>query len=93
MGRPRLELGTYGEINTQEIDGQWCARARYRDRDGVTLFRGGCGSQLGNDAAGDPSALLRCRAVAGTVVALLAATATAVEPLRDEQDDRLGADA
>lgn len=36
MGRPKLELGTYGEINTQEIDGHWCARARYRDRDGVT---------------------------------------------------------
>jgi integrase len=37
MGRPRLELGTYGEIHTKELDGnRWQARARYRDRDGVT---------------------------------------------------------
>lgn len=37
MGRPKLEIGTFGEINTQELPGgRWCARARYRDRDGVT---------------------------------------------------------
>lgn len=37
MGRPRLEIGTYGEISATELkNGRWCARARYRDRDGVT---------------------------------------------------------
>jgi len=37
VGRPKLEIGTYGEISTRELDGGgWQARARYRDRDGVT---------------------------------------------------------
>jgi len=37
VGRPKLELGTYGEIHTRELAGSgWQARARYRDRDGVT---------------------------------------------------------
>jgi hypothetical protein len=37
MGRPRLEIGTFGDINTQLLtNGRWKARARFRDRDGVT---------------------------------------------------------
>lgn len=37
MGRPRLEIGTFGDINTQLLaNGRWTARARFRDRDGVT---------------------------------------------------------
>ncbi|OBY29659.1 hypothetical protein ACT18_21790, partial [Mycolicibacter kumamotonensis] len=37
MGRPRLEIGTFGDINTQLLtNGHWKARARFRDRDGVT---------------------------------------------------------
>ncbi|MGG5753816.1 tyrosine-type recombinase/integrase [Zafaria sp. Z1313] len=35
MARPRLEIGTYGAINTVEIHpGKWRARARYRSSDG-----------------------------------------------------------
>lgn len=37
MGRPKLELGTYGDINVVQLaSGAWQARARFRDRDGVT---------------------------------------------------------
>lgn len=37
MGRPPLDIGTYGKIKTTEqSDGQWMALARYRDVDGVT---------------------------------------------------------
>lgn len=37
MGRPQLEIGTFGDINTQLLEnGRWKARARFRDRDGVT---------------------------------------------------------
>lgn len=37
MGRPPLDIGTYGRISTkQQPDGQWRAIANYRDVDGVT---------------------------------------------------------
>lgn len=37
MGRPELEIGTYGAITTAYLPaGGWEAVARYRDRDGVT---------------------------------------------------------
>ncbi len=37
MSRQRLQLGTYGSIKrTQQPDGRWMARARYRDFDGKT---------------------------------------------------------
>ncbi|WP_244881109.1 site-specific integrase [Tsukamurella pseudospumae] len=37
MGRPKLEIGTYGELTTAELrPGVWEAVARYRDLDGVT---------------------------------------------------------
>lgn len=35
MPRPRMEIGTYGDINTKKVDrGKWRARARYRFSDG-----------------------------------------------------------
>lgn len=36
MGRPRLDIGTYGEIRTYERGGGWIARTNFRDYDGVT---------------------------------------------------------
>lgn len=37
MGRPKLEIGTYGKITRTELDdGRWVARTRVRDFDGVT---------------------------------------------------------
>ncbi|BDD84443.1 hypothetical protein TPB0596_42060 [Tsukamurella pulmonis] len=37
MGRPKLEIGTYGNISVTELpSGRWQARTRYRDKDGVT---------------------------------------------------------
>lgn len=37
MGRPKLEIGTYGSVKRTELDdGRWMARARIRDFDGVT---------------------------------------------------------
>lgn len=37
MGRPKLEIGTYGNIVRTDLgDGRWMARARVRDFDGVT---------------------------------------------------------
>lgn len=37
MSRPPLDVGTYGTIRALEVSpGQWRARAKYRDHDGVT---------------------------------------------------------
>lgn len=37
MGRPPLDIGTYGKVRTRlQPDGQWMAIANYRDVDGVT---------------------------------------------------------
>jgi integrase len=37
MGRPPLDVGTYGKITTKlQPDGQWMAIANYRDGDGIT---------------------------------------------------------
>ncbi|MFC7756670.1 hypothetical protein [Tsukamurella soli] len=37
MARPKLEIGTYGEIAVkEESPGSWRATARYRDLDGTT---------------------------------------------------------
>ena len=37
MGRPPLDVGTYGNISTRELPaGNWVAECRYRDNDGVT---------------------------------------------------------
>jgi integrase len=36
MGRPPLEIGTYGKIRSYETPTGWRARTKYRDADGVT---------------------------------------------------------
>ncbi|MDM3948269.1 MULTISPECIES: tyrosine-type recombinase/integrase [Mycobacteroides] len=35
-GRPRLEIGTYGNIAARPKNGKWLAETRYRDSDGAT---------------------------------------------------------
>lgn len=35
MARPPLSIGTCGNITTTKTQGKWCAKTKYRDRDGV----------------------------------------------------------
>lgn len=79
MSRPRLTIGTYGEIATRRRpSGRFEARARYRDWDGATRL-----VQASGDTAAAASHALKAKCVDRNLIAPSAGSLTADSPFPD----------
>lgn len=79
MSRPRLTIGTYGEITTRRRpSGRIEARARYRDWDGVTRL-----VQASGDSPAAATRALKAKCVDRNLIAPSAGSLTADSPFPD----------
>ena len=79
MSRPRLTIGTYGEITTRRRpSGRIEARARYRDWDGATRL-----VQASGDTAAAAIHALKAKCVDRNLIAPSAGSLTADSPFPD----------
>lgn len=79
MSRPRLTIGTYGEITTRRRpSGRIEARARYRDWDGVTRL-----VQASGDSPAAATRALKAKCVYRNLIAPSAGSLTADSPFPD----------
>ncbi|MFC7751702.1 hypothetical protein [Tsukamurella soli] len=83
MARPKLEIGTYGEIAVkEESPGSWRATARYRDLDGTTRLVKAYGQSESKAKAALKSKLKKRRRGPGGVDAELTPDSTVAELLK-----------